>query len=55
MLSQLKQLCRTKKNKSIPITYSMIISPHNDHFSKHRMVMIKDVVFQFLSDIKRAL
>jgi len=55
MVDQLQQLCWTKKNKSIPITYSLLVSPHNEHLSKHRMAMIKDILFQFLSDIKRAL
>jgi len=55
MVDQLQQLCRTKKNKSIPITYSLLLSPYDEQLSKHRMVMIKDILFQFLSDIKRAL
>jgi len=57
MVDQLQQLCWTKKNKSIPITYSLLASPHNEHLSKHHMAIIKDILFQFLSDsyIKRAL
>ena len=55
MINQLQQLCWTKRNKFIPITYSLLISIHNEYLSKHCMVMIKDIFFQFLSDIKRAL
>jgi len=39
----------------MPITYIPLISPHNEHLSKHCMAMIKDIFFQFPSDIKRAL
>ena len=43
IVNQLQQLCWTKRNKFIPITYSLLISPHNEHLSKHCMAMIKDI------------
>ena len=51
MINQLQQLCWTKRNKFIFITYRLLISPHNKHLSKHRMAMIEDILFQFLSNV----
>ena len=55
MVDQLQQLCWTKRNEYIPITYSLLLSPNNEHLSKHRMATIKAILFKFLSDIKRAM
>jgi len=52
---QLQQVCMTKYNKPIPISYKLLLSPHEDQLSKNQNAMIKDILFQFLSNCKRAL
>jgi len=55
MIYQLQQVCMTKYNKSIPISYRLLLSPHEDLLSKNQNATIKDILFQFLSNCKRAL
>jgi len=55
MIDELKQLYTTNNNISIPISYSLLLAPHEEHFSKQQTATIKQILFQYLADCKRPL
>lgn len=50
MIYQLQLICTTKHYKSIPISYNLLLSSQEDQLSKHQNAVIKDILFQFLSN-----
>ena len=54
MIDQLSQLC-TKKNSAIQITESLLLAAESDDISKSSNRTIQELLFQFLSSIKRAI
>ena len=49
---QLQQVCMTKYNKPIRISYRLLLSSHEDQLSKNQNAMIKDILFQFLVQLQ---